>query len=315
MIDHKFDSSDSAFFAKQLEYLKQRSYDKLFADLKASELLPFSMEANPGAKSITYYQYERLGRAEIIGDYANDLPRADIRGQEFTTPIREYGASYGYSFKDIRASSMSGMPGLSLEARRADAARMAIEEKLNKIAWLGDRDNGVSGLLDNENITRVAAPLNSGATSRQWEDKTNAEILEDMTSIVSDMVNDTFGIEIPDTMLLPIEQFNYINDQPLQTGSDTTILTHFLANNRYIKKVDWLNEARNAGLGVGAVPAGTDVMIVYKQDANKMTFEVPQPFEQFDPRHVSMGYIIDCQAATAGLLIYYPKSVSVMEGI
>lgn len=312
---NRLDASDSAFFAKQLEYLKQRSYDKLFADLKARELLPFSMEANPGATSITYYQYERVGRAELISDYGNDLPRADVRGEEFITPIREYGASYGYSFKDIRKASMANMPGLSLEARRADAARMAIEEKLNEIAWLGDPLNGLSGLLTNSTVTRAAAPENGGATSRQWQDKTNTEILEDLTGIVSDMVDNTLGVETPDTLLLPIEQFNYINDNPLQSGSDTTILSHFLNNNRYITRVEWLNECRGNGIGVGAVDPGADMMVAYKNDPNKVTFELPQPFEQFEPRHESMKFIIETQASTAGVLLYYPKSVSIYEGI
>ncbi len=48
------DSAETAFFARELEYIKSKSYDIEFPPLKAIKLIPVSTEAGPGAESITY---------------------------------------------------------------------------------------------------------------------------------------------------------------------------------------------------------------------------------------------------------------------
>ena len=114
------DADQTMFFQRELEHIKSRTYDIRYAELKARSLIPVSGEAGPGAESITYYQYDMVGVAKIIANYATDLPRADVRGKKFTSPVESLGASYGYSVQDIRAAAKAGKP---LEQRKANAAR------------------------------------------------------------------------------------------------------------------------------------------------------------------------------------------------
>src|SRR3546814_5621101 len=60
-----------------------RSYDIKFAPMKALSLMPVSSDAGEGAEAITYRSFEETGMARIISSYADDLPRADVRGMEF----------------------------------------------------------------------------------------------------------------------------------------------------------------------------------------------------------------------------------------
>ena len=120
-----FDANESIFFARELEHIKTKTYDKKFAALTATSVIPVSNEVNPGAESITYYQYEPTGMAKIISNYATDLPRADVKGKPFTSVVKGIGSSYGYSIQDVRAARMAGKP---LEQRKANAARLAIDQ-------------------------------------------------------------------------------------------------------------------------------------------------------------------------------------------
>src|SRR5690554_4672907 len=43
------DDDQSVFFARELEFVKSRSYDKKYAELKARTLIPVSSEAEPWA--------------------------------------------------------------------------------------------------------------------------------------------------------------------------------------------------------------------------------------------------------------------------
>ena len=100
------DEGESLFFARELEHIKSQSYDKKYPKLKARMLFPLEFEANAGAETITYEQYDQVGMAKIISNYADDLPRADVKGTEFTSRVRTIAASYGYNYDEINAAQM-----------------------------------------------------------------------------------------------------------------------------------------------------------------------------------------------------------------
>ena len=89
------DSAQTIFFARELEAKKAQTYDVIRAPLKAFELIPVSTEAGPGAEAIVYEQYDSTGIAKIIANYADDLPRAEVKGQEFTARVKSVGNSDG----------------------------------------------------------------------------------------------------------------------------------------------------------------------------------------------------------------------------
>ena len=306
------DSKQTAFFARELEYVKARSYDVQYPELKATSLIPVSTEAGPGAESITYQQFDRLGVAKIISNYADDLPRADIKGAEFTSPIRSIGASYGYNVQEIRAAQFAGR---SLEQRRANSARRAVEEQINKIGFYGNDENGLKGLLTHPNITRVAVDENAGQTSTKFADKTPQEILDDLNNLVDGIIDLTNGIEMPNTLLMPIKQYRIIANTRLADGTDTTILNFFLQNSPFIQQVEWVQELKGSGLGAGSLSEGEDVMIAYDNNVDKLSLEIPQPFEQFPVQEDGLNFKVPCHARIGGVVVYYPLSLALAEGI
>lgn len=57
----RFDSTDDAsiFFARELDYIKSKSYDKIYPEFTALNKFPITHEVPEGAESMTYYSYER----------------------------------------------------------------------------------------------------------------------------------------------------------------------------------------------------------------------------------------------------------------
>ncbi len=98
----RLDVNEFAFFKRQVEYVKSKTYDAKFPDLKAFELILISTEAPSGTGVITYRQFTGTGFAKIINDYANDFPRVDVYGEEKNAKVKGIGASYGYSIVEIR---------------------------------------------------------------------------------------------------------------------------------------------------------------------------------------------------------------------
>jgi len=312
------DANESAFFARELEFVKARTYDKRYPEYKAQALIPVSTEAGAGAESITYRQFDSVGLMKLIANYADDLPRADVYGAEFTSPVRSLGGSYGWNLQEIRNGQMSGRP---LSTRKAEAARLAYEQTVNRLAWYAraadGKSSGLNGFLHNANITKKTAPNNAGDTSRKWVDKTADEILLDLNNGVNDIIELTKGVEIPDTVLLPIKQYTHIATTPRSATSDTTILEFFLRNNPNITSVEWVNELKDVS-PKPSDPTGSgtcDCMIVYKRDPIKLTLELPQMFEQLPVQERGLEYIVPTHARIGGVIVYYPLSIAIVEEI
>jgi hypothetical protein len=305
----KLDAAENIFFARELEQIRARSYDIKYAERKIRMLVPVDNSIDPGAEVVTYSQYDRVGVAKIISSYAEDLPRADVKGKQFSVTVKGLGSSYGFSVQEIRAARMAGKP---LDARKADAARQAIEDKIDSIGASGDAATGLVGLLNIANAQTYTITAGAGGQTT-WNTgatpKTGLEVIKDMNSAVHTIVTTTKEAEKPDTMLLPVDKYAYIASTPLQAGSDTTILQFFLRNSPYITSVEPWDKLTGAGAGP------TNRMMVYRRDPDALQLVIPQEFESFPPEQEGLNSVIACHARTAGVQCYYPMSVLYADGI
>lgn len=302
----QLDANESVFFARQLESIKTKTYDVKQKQLKAFTLIPIATDADAGAEQITYRSFTQIGMAKFGSDYMTDSPRAGVYGTEVKRTVHAVRDHYGYSIQEIRRAAMTGT---DLVAREAIAARRAIDEKVNTVALLGDTSTNLPGFLNNPNVTAYTVPNDGTGTVKTWSAKTPDQIIRDIGGLVNAVVVATNGRELPDTLLLPITQYNHIANTPRSTNSDTSILAYILKNNPYLKSVEWVSELAGAGSGA------TDRMLCYVKDEDHLTLEIPQPFEQFPPQQRNLAFIVECHERTAGTILYYPASVAVGDGI
>lgn len=310
IISQNLDANESAFFARELEFIKAKTYDIKYPALKATSLIPVSTDAGPGAESITYQQFNQVGIMKIISNYADDLPRSDVFANEFTSKVKSLGGSYGYNIQEVRNAAMAGKP---LSAKKASSVRKANDLKVNNLAWIGDAYAGLVGLLNNTNIPAAAAANPGGGT--EWSTKTAAQILTDLNSAVTSIEELTKGVEVPDTIIMPISQWRIISTTRLDSGTDTTIKEFFMKNNPEIKEIEWVNELKD----VAPLPSGAagpaDIMIVYKKDPDVLTLEIPQPFEQFPAQERNLEFVIPAHSRFGGVIVYYPLALTIVESI
>lgn len=306
------DAENTAFFARELESVKSKTYDIIKAPLKGFQLVPVDSTAGSGAESIVYQQFDETGLAKVIANYADDLPRADVVGKEFTALVKSIGNSYGYNLQEIRAAQHAGRP---LAQRKSSAATRAQRELWNKICFYGDATNNLPGFLTNPNIPVEAAPAGAGGGTT-FASKTPDEIIADLNKVANTIVTTTNEAERPNTLVMPVDQYAYISSTPRSPTTDTTILQFFLANNEYISSIMSANEVSAAQLAANGVTNFTgDIMIAYDRNPDKLTFEMPQGFEQLPVQSRNLEMVVPCHSRVAGVLWYYPLSARIMEGI
>ena len=311
----RFDSMEDAsvFFARELDYIKTKTYDRLYPDFNALRLFPTTSEADPGAETITFYSYDRSGIAKIIQNYATDLPRVDTKGIPYTAHIKSLGDSYGYSVQEMRASRYAGK---SLDVRRGANAKDAIDRLTNEIAWAGDEENKLVGVLSPSNdVPLFTLPMNSGGTSTKWVDKTPMEVLADVNAMQAYTATITKSVEKPDTLALPTDAFLYLANTPLIIGGGSTgsVLKWILENSPRLKGIEEAPEL-NADSGVTPYP-GQGVAFMFSKDPDKFTIENPMPFYQHPAQPSGLEFVVPCEARTAGVLIYYPMSMLIAVGV
>lgn len=311
-----FDDAEAAsiFFARELDYVKSQSYDVEYPEFTALKLFPMSSEVDPGAETVTYYSYDKVGLAKIISNYATDLPRADVKGKPTTAIIKSIGDSYGYSVQEMRASRMAGK---NLDVRKAESARYQIDYLCNKIAWNGDAETGLKGVLSKDNDVPLYVLANGTGGKTTWADKTADEILADITGMQKQMANVTKKVEKADTLALPSYAYIELANKRIDNTA-TTLLKYIQDNLPDIKEIVSCPELDADSTETNPYAADTNgkgVALFFKNDARKLTIETPLSFMQYPAQTQGLEVIVPCEARTAGAMIYYPMSMLIAVGV
>lgn len=300
------DAVGSLFFANQLNFIQSKVYEYEYPELEAFNVLPVTNNAPAGAEYITYMAYQGAGRARIIESYADDLPAADLQGFQMMQKIKSIGASYRYSHQEIRAAQWANV---DLPFRQAEVARRAIMQEINTLAFTGNVQGGFTGFFNNPNVPLYTVPADGVGGSTTWATKAPEQILRDLNNLANQIVVNSNGVERPDTVLLPLDQYAMISSMARSPTTDTTILSFFLMNNPYIRQVVPIPQLAGAG------PTGLDIMIAYEMNVNKLAMEIPMPFTQYPPQERNLEFVINCEARFGGVSIFYPLSVNIAQGI
>lgn len=302
----RLDANESVFFARQLEFIRPKAYDIKRAKLSAMELFPVDTSTNPGAEYITYRQYDTVGIAKVIANYADDLPRADVLAKEFTSPVRGIGDSYGYSIQEIRAAQFGNV---DLNSKKQAAARRAHDELINRLAWFGDTVSGLPGFLSNSNIPGYTIPADGTGSSKLFSTKTPDQIIRDMNGIVNSVFVTSKGVHRPNELWMPHAQYTFISSTPRSSTSDTTILDYFLANNPFVQRVIPVLEL------AGALAGPLDTMIAADNSIDNYQLNIAMLFMQHAPQQRNLEFVIPCESRFAGITIEYPLAFAKADSI
>ena len=315
-----FDGVESAtiFFARELDQVKAKTYDKQYPELSALAHFPITSEVNEGAETTTYYSYDITGMASIINNYATDLPRVDVKGESHTANIRSIGDSYGYNVQEMRASRMVGK---SLDARKGAAARRASDYMVNKIAFAGDKKHNLIGIFSEGNdiplytLSSVKVKGDGDTTETEhteWQYKTADQILEDINGMQMFIDRITMSIEKPDTLALPAYIYMDLATRRIP-DTETTVLSFLKDHAPYLKNFESMAELQDTATDVN--PIGKNVAFLYTKSEEKFSLEIPLPFYQYPLQVQKLETEVPCETRTAGLIIYYPLSMLLAYGI
>lgn len=304
MAGQRLDANESMVFALQLQHLRNEVMMRPYPQYKAKNLLPMQSEASPGAEEYAYIVADRVGIFKMITNYADDLPVTEVQGEKIVADIREFGGAVHYSIHDQERAAQSGQP---LVNRKMVANRDVAEQKFDKIAWLGDTESGLYGVANHPNIT-VTTVVAGASTTTPWPTKTAAEIYTDLVRPFIDQATATNGIERPDHIVMTAARFELLRTKFFGDNTGDSVLARFKEGypDVTIETVEWM-----AAAGAGPSQAA----LYYRKDPQKLAVETPLPYMVMPPQQRNLASVVNARMRTAGAIVYFPLSVTKIQGI
>lgn len=302
-----------SFMQQQASYIEPQVYEIPYPDIQYPELIPVETQGDEWAKSITFYSSDKVGQAQWFHHMANDMPFADIMRTKYEQGLEMAGIGYYYTLEELGVAMR--VPNMNLTAERADAARRAYEEFMERVAFTGDSTKNWTGLINNGSVTAGTAPADGTSSSALWTAKDGDKMARDINQILTGIYTTSNTIESADTLLLPIANFTLLANtrMPNTTMNALTWVQQFNSYSALTGQPLTIRAVRGletAGAG------GTQRMVAYRNDPQILKLHLPMPHKFLGVMQVTaLRYDVPGIFRTGGVEIRRPGAIRYLDGI
>lgn len=292
------DASETLVFARQLETIKSRLYEKKYAEFKGRSFVPFSYEAGDSTEYLTYRLYDGVTSAKILSDESTDHETVAASATEFTITFFDVGNMFKVTLAQLRKAARAG---ISISDKLFALAKRGVEAKIDDAVAIGVPEKRTFGLVNNPNVTLYSF------TTGSWSTATGQQILDDLNGLYNSVWVNTLEIFKIDTILMSSAAYALISTKLLNNANSNgqTVLQAFLAAHASdgVQVASWtrLNTANAAGTN-GRI-------VAYKRDSEVLEFEMGKDFYVEHSQQIGLEFITWCRATLGGVCIHHPGAM------
>ena len=266
------------------------------------------------AMSVAYGITGGASNGPVTAGGANGIPIVQANVDKGVYKAHVFAAALQVMFQDMQRANYIGR---SLDNLLQDGVRMAYDKHLDANTYVGLTEYGTTGLVNNPDVTETTV-ANGAATTSTWATKTPQEILKDVNDALTAVwaANEYDETAIPNHILIPYEQYNYILTTMVTDLATETIYDFLMKNNAatknggslYIGASRWCK-----GAGTGS----KDRMVVYVNHERfvKMDELVPMSRIMSAPNVANVCYDTAYMANISEVQLFYPTSILYADGI
>ena len=284
------------FVVSQSSHIEREVMAIPYPEIRYAEMVPVDTSANPFAASVTFFTQDAVGRAKLMNGKGDDVPLANIMRTKFEQGILDAGIGYEFSLTEIGQAQMMGM---SLPNEGASAARMAYEQLVDEVTLNGA--DGIEGLYNTTGITSAAA-------AATFLVGTPAQVLAAINTALTAIMTDTNGIDMANTVVLPLAAYSALATRQLDVTSDVTIM-------EFIQRANVYTTRTGQRLTIIGDHRLTTKMVVYKRDPSVLKLHMPMPLRFLPPQYVNLSVRVPGMFRFAPLSIRRPKAVRYVTGV
>ena len=284
--------------AQELHKIKSQAYEKDYPAGSALRVFPVTNELSDTDKTFEYQTFDKVGLAQIIADYTDDLPTVDaLMSSEFGKVFR-LGNVFLISIDEIKAGQRTGK---SLSVRKANAAQLAHDMLVNKLVFKGSAPHKIKSVFDHPNITKIV--------SGKWMDgetKKPETASDELTKAIETIETLTLGQHRATHILIPPSMRKVLTVRMPETTE--SYLEYF--------------QKQNGGVTIEAIAElenydgqGHKAALVYEKDPMNMSIEIPEAFNMLPAQPKDLHFKVPCTSKCTGLTIYRPLTLVLITGL
>lgn len=265
-----------SFLVQQATLIEPQVYAIRYQDIQYPQLLPVDTSAPEWISSVTYFSLDSVGQANWFNGGAQDVPHAELVREKFESTVSMAAIGYRYNLEELGKAQLLGM---NLTTEKANAARRASEEMVDRVAFVGDASKGMLGLVNQTSVTATTAPADGTGSATTFASKTPDQVLRDINAALTGIFTGSLGAEIADTLLLPYSVLLDLSTRRIDAVNQTTILEWVERNNIYTRTTGQALTIRGLFGYLDTAGAGsTRRMIAYRRSPEVLKMHMPMPF-------------------------------------
>lgn len=267
------------------------------------------------AMSVQFGSTGSSGASPVQAGGSNGLPIVQASYDKGVFKAHAFNVALRVMWQDMQRANFVGR---SLETTLQEGVRKTYDKHLDQNVYMGIPEYGTTGLFNDVNVV-YSNVVAGAATTTAWNTKTPDEILFDINDAIIDAwaAAEYDESAMPNHILIPYEQYNYIATTKVSALAEKTILTFLLENNlaKQTKGINLVIAPTRWAKGAGA--SSTDRMLVYCNNKRfvKMDELVPLTRAMTQPNATSFCYDTAYAANITEAQIAYPQTMLYRDGI
>ena len=202
-------------------------------------------DINAGATQYAFISRDRQGAAAFRGQAENNnIPMVSQTAGSSTVPLCASNVGAKIDNEDARQYQM-GFNG-NLAQDLGECMRFACDNLVERTVFFGDDAVGFKGFMNFPGVTTSTA-VSGAAGDTVWSKKTAAEMVKDINDGLAAVWTNSRGVFLPNTVFLPLEQFNLLATTPYTLGASAAVFQSALD---YVKKYNIYTNQRGKELEI-----------------------------------------------------------------
>lgn len=313
---HYNDTSNGVFTVQATTAVLAEIFRKKYEGHKfvGGGLMPMDTSAGPGALAVAWDDVGYTGDDGdgFYSDMATDIATVDVSLERKSNPAHTMATSYCYSDFEMDVARMGNYDPIVDKGSRA---REEFERKLNNAIRFGVPRLDLPGFYRYPGISVGTAAVGNWSTGGA----TALQVRGDFAAAIAQYRTQTDGVAEPDTVLLDLPTWNYIEGLQNSEASDVNVLQWLQRNYPMIRTWAWdlgLRGQGDGGTGEGKdYTGGSNSLMLYNNDRSKLRALLPKAITPKGPRETDLGWKVQFLGRYAGLAIPRTKEVLRLEGL
>lgn len=308
--------SAGVFLVGELERLDQRLHDPLAAvtwsrDIDLREDVSIADEFSSFTNSNFASANGVAGSGKSwVGKDANAIAGVSVDIGKTTSPLTLWALQLGWTIPELESAQKLGRP---IDQQKLQALQLKWQMDTDEQVYIGDTALGLSGLVNSSQVS-VSNVVNGASASPLWANKTPAEILADVNTLLGNAWAAAAYAVCPSKLLVDPVNYSRLASTLVSSAGNVSLLTYLRDNSLCnsingrpldIQPLKWLT-----GRGTG----GTNRMVAYTQAQDRVRFPmVPlqrTPLEYRDLRQLTTYF-----GRLGAVEFVYPETLAYADGL